>query len=339
MLHHRSLPLELWGEAVNTTIYILNRVSSRTLHGATPFTKWYGEPLDVSYFREFGSICYGHVPKQVRQKLDRKARECLFVGYCTTTKAYRLWCFSKCKIIITCDVIFDEATPIQQQLQPATPQVPPDYSLLFPFDTSIFTNVSLSVNTIPSMSSPSTSLGTSAAVGASSPHLHEAVGASQLGIHAAVGASYPHLHEAVGATHSPLSTSGFEPHQHLSTSRDISNPTLSPQLFESFQILPIPSSGSSDTSPLPNSFNSAVSSTYNSSCEQSISPHASSISPDHLNPILNTRSLADIYRSAPPVQSISCVAASKVKPISRVSVLPPEPQTFAQAVKSDHKAE
>ena len=238
------------------------------------------------------------------------------MGYCTTTKAYRLWCFSKCKIIITRDVIFDEATPIQQQLQPSTPQVPPDYSLLFPFDTSISTNVSLSVNTIPFMSSPSTSLGTSAAVGASSPHLHE----------------------AVGATHSRLSTSGFEPHQHLSTSRDVSNPTLSPQLSESFHILPIPSSGSSDTSPLPNSFNSAVSSTYNSSCEQSISPHASSISPDHLNPILNTRSLADIYQSAPPVQSISCVVASKVKPISRVSVLPLEPQTFAQAVKSDHKA-
>ena len=313
MLHHRSLPLELWGEAINTTIYILNRVSSRTLHGATPFTKWYGEPQDVSYFREFGSICYGHVPKQVRQKLDRKARECLFVGYCTTAKAYRLWCLSKRKIIITRDIIFDEATPTQQHLQPTTPQVPPDYSLLFPFDTSVSTNVSLSVNTTPSTSSPSTSLGT-----------------SPPGIHAAVGASSPHLHEAVGATHSRLSTSGFESHQHLSTLRDVSNPTLSPQLSESFQTLHIPSSGSSDTSPLPDSFNSAVSSTHNSSCEQSISPHVSSISPDHLNPILKTRSLADIYQSAPPVQSISCVAASKVKPISRVLVLPPEPQTFAQ---------
>jgi hypothetical protein len=77
MLHHRSLPLEFWGEAVNTTFYILNSVSSRTLHGVTPYTKWYGEPPDVSYFREFGSLCYGHIPKQIRQKLDSKARECL----------------------------------------------------------------------------------------------------------------------------------------------------------------------------------------------------------------------------------------------------------------------
>lgn len=56
MLHHRSLPLELCGEAINTTIYILNRVSSRTLHGATPYTKWYDKPPDVSYFREFGFL-------------------------------------------------------------------------------------------------------------------------------------------------------------------------------------------------------------------------------------------------------------------------------------------
>lgn len=111
MLHHRSLPLELWGEAVNTVSYILNRVSSRTLHGATPFTKWYVEPPDVSYFQEFGSMCYGHIPKQIQQKLDNKARECLFVGYYTTAKAYRLWCLSKHKIITTRDVIFDEESP------------------------------------------------------------------------------------------------------------------------------------------------------------------------------------------------------------------------------------
>ena len=111
MLHHRSLPLELWGEAVNTTIYILNRVSSRTLHGATPFTEWYAEPPDVIYFREFGSLCYGHIPKQIQQKLDSKAREGLFVGYCTTAKAYRLWCLSKHKIIISRDDIFDEESP------------------------------------------------------------------------------------------------------------------------------------------------------------------------------------------------------------------------------------
>ena len=90
MLYHKSLPLEFWGEIVSTTIYVLNRVASHTLHGETPFTKWYGYKPDVSHFKEFGSVCYAHVPKQVRAKLDNKAQECLFLGYCPTSKAYRL---------------------------------------------------------------------------------------------------------------------------------------------------------------------------------------------------------------------------------------------------------
>ena len=307
MLHHRSLPLELWGEAINTAVYILNRVSSRTLHGATPFTKWYGELPDVSYFREFGSICYGHVPKQIRQKLDSKARECLFVGYFTTAKAYRLWCLNKHKIIITRDVIFDEATPTQQQLQTLNSQGTPNYSLLFPSDIPVSISVSSSANTIPSLSSPSISVGTS------QPEIHEAVGVSS------------------SHSHAPVES----PNARLSTSRDVS---LSSPLSQSFQVH-VSSSSSSDTSPLPDSFDSAVSSTHMSSRDQSISPHDSSSSHDHLNPIIKTRSLDDVYQSAPPVQSLSCVAASKVQTTSRVSVLPPEPQTFAQALKSDHKAE
>jgi hypothetical protein len=318
MLHHRSLPLELWGEAVNTAVYILNRVSSRTLHGATPFTKWYGELPDVSYFREFGSLCYGHVPKQIRRKLGSKALECLFVGYCTTAKAYRLWCLNKRKIIITRDVIFDEATPTQHQLQPATSQGTSNYSLLFPSDIPVSISVSSSANTIPSMSSPSLSVGTS------QPKIHEAVGVSPT-----------HLQEAVGASSSNSPAPMESPTARLSTSRDAS---LSSPLSQSFQVH-VSSSGSSDTSPLPDSFDSVVSSTQISSHEQSISPPDSSISPDLLNPTLKTRSLDDVYKSAPPVQSHFCVAASKAQTTSRVSVLPPEPQTFAQALKSDHKAE
>ena len=75
MLYQKSLPLNFWGEVVNTAVYVLNRVSSRT-----PFTKWYDYKPHVSHFKEFGSVCYAHVPKQVRAKLDNKAQECLFLG-------------------------------------------------------------------------------------------------------------------------------------------------------------------------------------------------------------------------------------------------------------------
>ena len=131
MLHQKSLPLEFWGEAVNTAVYVLNRISSRTLHGETPFTKWYGYKPDVSHFKEFGSVCYAHIPKQVRAKLDSKAQECLFLGYCATSKAYRLWSIHKRKILHSRDVIFDEDTDPGLSLSTTGNTSLPDYSLLF----------------------------------------------------------------------------------------------------------------------------------------------------------------------------------------------------------------
>ena len=141
MLFHYSMPLPFWAEAINTAVYTLNRVSSRTLHGDTPYTKWYGIKPDVSYFRVFGSLCYAHVPKPLRKKLDSKARECIFVGYCSTTKAYRLWCPRKKKIVVARDVIFDEDTSSHFSSLSHTSSSPsstfvPDYSLIFPLPAS-----------------------------------------------------------------------------------------------------------------------------------------------------------------------------------------------------------
>ena len=158
MLHQKSLPLEFWGEVVNTSVYILNRISSRTLHGETPFTKWYGYKPDVSHFKEFGSVCYAHVPKQVRKKLDSKAHECLFLGFCPTSKAYRLWSIHKRKILHSRDVIFDEETAPGLSLSTIGSTSPPDYSLIFP-DESLDSLVSVTPVSSQSISSETVSVG------------------------------------------------------------------------------------------------------------------------------------------------------------------------------------
>lgn len=110
MLYNKNIPLPFWAEAVNTAVYTLNRVASRTRQGLTPHEKWTGSRPDVSHFRVFGSLAYCHVPKETRKKLDSKTRECLFLGYANTSKAYRLWYPAQQRIIISRDVIFDEET-------------------------------------------------------------------------------------------------------------------------------------------------------------------------------------------------------------------------------------
>ena len=56
----------------------------------------------------FGCLAYSHIPKDERKKFDVKTRKCIFLGYSTNVKAYRLYDCDRQKIIHRRDVIFDE---------------------------------------------------------------------------------------------------------------------------------------------------------------------------------------------------------------------------------------
>ncbi len=107
MLHGKKVPLELWGEAVMCATHVLNRTISST-NEVTPFELWKGCKPDVLYFRIFGSPAFTHVPDELRRKLDPKAVECIFVGYCENSKSFRMWNPATRKIIISRDVTFKE---------------------------------------------------------------------------------------------------------------------------------------------------------------------------------------------------------------------------------------
>lgn len=62
MLKSKNLPKFLWGEAVSTAVYILNRCPTKRLDGITPEEAWTGSRPNVSHFKVFGSICNRHIP-------------------------------------------------------------------------------------------------------------------------------------------------------------------------------------------------------------------------------------------------------------------------------------
>ncbi|XP_071719575.1 uncharacterized protein [Rutidosis leptorrhynchoides] len=80
-LHDKGLPRELWAEALQYACHASNQLPSWPGTQKSSFGLAYGEKPNVSYFRVFGSICYVHVPKANRTKLDPKAQKCIFVGY------------------------------------------------------------------------------------------------------------------------------------------------------------------------------------------------------------------------------------------------------------------
>ncbi|CAL9006618.1 unnamed protein product, partial [Prunus brigantina] len=108
MLKLKNLPKYFWAEAVACVVYILNRSPSRSVNGRTPYEVWSGRKPNIQHLRVFGCIAYSHVPDHIRKKLDEKAEKCIFIGYSTVTKGYKLYNPKTEKVIISRDVTFDE---------------------------------------------------------------------------------------------------------------------------------------------------------------------------------------------------------------------------------------
>jgi hypothetical protein len=82
-------------------------IDSQTLEEA-----WNGKKPKVCHLQIFGSVGYAWKPSQTRTSLEPRITKCMFVGYNTNSKAYRLVDCAIKKMKLNKDVIFDEITPI-----------------------------------------------------------------------------------------------------------------------------------------------------------------------------------------------------------------------------------
>ena len=110
MLADANLPRRFWAEAVATAVYLRNRSPTTAVNGMTPYEALTGDKPHVDILRVFGCLAYVHIPKDERRKFDSKSRKCIFLGYGTETKAYRLYDMKRGRIVYSRDVIFDEST-------------------------------------------------------------------------------------------------------------------------------------------------------------------------------------------------------------------------------------
>lgn len=108
MLHDQSLPLHLWVEACNTTVYLQNMSPHKILSMSTPEGYFSGKKPNVSLFRIFGSSVYCHVSKDARKKLKPTTKFGIFVGYTNTPHNYRVYFPSLRMTVVRRDVKFDD---------------------------------------------------------------------------------------------------------------------------------------------------------------------------------------------------------------------------------------
>jgi hypothetical protein len=108
MIKGKNISNGFWDEAISIVVYLKNRSPTKILEHKTPFEYFYGYKPEVSHLRIFGSKAFAHIPKEDRRKLDAKEIKCIFIGYCTYHKAYKMFDPSTHKVFARRDVLFHE---------------------------------------------------------------------------------------------------------------------------------------------------------------------------------------------------------------------------------------
>ena len=100
---------------------------TKLLGGKTPFELLHGKPPCYEYLRTFGCLCFVFTLKQGRDKLQPRAKACIFLGYAFGKKAYRVMDLNTHKFFESKDVVFHE------NIFPFDKHTPEQSGVLFPF--------------------------------------------------------------------------------------------------------------------------------------------------------------------------------------------------------------
>lgn len=113
LLKQRNTPTFFWPYAAKTAAHLLNIRPRATLNNRVPLQILHAQkpkPVDTSYLRVFGCLCYIHLnPKdRLHGKLDKTAHSGIFLGYADHQKAYIAFDIERNQVVTSRDITFIE---------------------------------------------------------------------------------------------------------------------------------------------------------------------------------------------------------------------------------------
>nr|GFA17795.1 retrovirus-related Pol polyprotein from transposon TNT 1-94 [Tanacetum cinerariifolium] len=108
MLSAANVPLFFWAEAIATACFTQNRSLVIPRQEKTPYNIINDWKPSVKFFHIFGSICYIVRDGENLDKMKEKGDECIFMGYSTQSRAYRVFNKRTRVIMESIHVNFDE---------------------------------------------------------------------------------------------------------------------------------------------------------------------------------------------------------------------------------------
>ena len=100
-----SVPPKFWLEALTTTTFLINRLSSQVLDYESPYSpyfKLYSRHPSYTNLHFFGCICFMRLPPEERNKISTQSVRCAFLGYSGTQKGHL------CYVLIPVGFMFQE---------------------------------------------------------------------------------------------------------------------------------------------------------------------------------------------------------------------------------------
>lgn len=100
--------LSLWGDCVLTAVFLINLIPSPVLLNKIPFEILTGKAPVYDQIKTFGCLCYGFTSPKQRHKFQPRSRACLFLGYHTSYKGYKLMDIESNVVFISRYMVFHE---------------------------------------------------------------------------------------------------------------------------------------------------------------------------------------------------------------------------------------
>nr|GEY90216.1 hypothetical protein [Tanacetum cinerariifolium] len=108
MLSAAKVPLFFWAEAIAIACFTQNRSLIIPRHEKTPYHIINNQKPSVKFFHIFGTLCYIVRDGENPDKMKEKGDACIFVGYSTQSRAYKVFNKRTRVIVETIHVNFDE---------------------------------------------------------------------------------------------------------------------------------------------------------------------------------------------------------------------------------------
>ena len=90
MISHSNLPKSLWGEALKTVVYILNRVPTKAAT-KTPYEHWTSKKPSLKHLHIWGYLAEARPYRPREKKLDSRTVSCYFIGYYERSRGYKFY--------------------------------------------------------------------------------------------------------------------------------------------------------------------------------------------------------------------------------------------------------